>query len=145
VSIFAATFALLWSPGPVEFTDYATFSSYPETTITKVTYKRIPHHKIRKRVQHADPPPSSPMNTALASYYDLSGTGACGVPAQDGYAFANLSLPCGTRVTFCYTSCVTATMDDRGPYVSGRLFDLNVNLKDALGCPDLCEVRWKVT
>jgi rare lipoprotein A (peptidoglycan hydrolase) len=34
-------------------------------------------------------------------------------------------------------------MDDRGPYVSGRTFDLNVNLRDAIGCPDLCDVTWQ--
>jgi rare lipoprotein A (peptidoglycan hydrolase) len=85
------------------------------------------------------------MNVAVASWYDLGGTGSCGQPAQVGYGFANLSLPCGTRVKFCYNgNCVIGVMDDRGPYVAGRLFDLNVNLRTALGCGGLCEVHWRL-
>jgi hypothetical protein len=94
-----------------------------------------------------DPPklePPKPFSTALASWYDLDGTGACGVEAQAGYRFASLSLRCGTLVRMCHAGCVTATMSDRGPYVSGRLFDLNANLKAAIGCGDLCVVRWAV-
>lgn len=83
------------------------------------------------------------MQTATASWYDLWGIGACGVPAQSGLAFANLSLPCGATVEFCYDGCAKATMDDRGPYVYSRLFDLNINLRNAIGCPDLCAVRWR--
>jgi hypothetical protein len=83
------------------------------------------------------------MNSAVASYYNLHGGGACGVgDVQSGYRFANLSMACGTQIRFCYRSCTTAVMSDRGPYVSGRLFDLNVNLRYALGCPDLCYLKW---
>ena len=84
-----------------------------------------------------------PMQRALASYYDLGGTTACGTSAQSGLAFASLFLPCATRVRMCAARCATAVMDDRGPYVSGRLFDLNVSLRNTLGCGDLCEVRWR--
>jgi hypothetical protein len=93
-----------------------------------------------------DPPPPPPaMNgPVVASYYDLTGTGACGAPAQDGYQFASLILPCGARIVICNGStCVTATMNDRGPYVAGRTFDLNVALKNALGCGGLCDVTWR--
>ena len=86
------------------------------------------------------------MHDALASYYDIDGTGACGVGSvQTGYRFANLSLTCGTRVRFCYRGrCATGTMSDHGPYIAGRLFDLNVNLKNALGCPGLCYLRYRI-
>jgi len=85
------------------------------------------------------------MQVALASYYTTEGVGACGYGSvQGGYRFASLFLPCGAQVRFCYgSSCVDATMSDRGPYVGGRSFDLNLALKDALGCPGLCYVRWR--
>ena len=72
------------------------------------------------------------------------GTGACGVgDVQSGYRFASLFLSCGTRILFRHgRNTVTATMSDHGPYVSGRTFDLNGNLKAAIGCSDLCTVRW---
>jgi hypothetical protein len=31
-------------------------------------------------------------------------------------------------------------VDDRGPYVWGRTFDLNVATRTSLRCPDLCYV-----
>ena len=47
---------------------------------------------------------------------------------------ANRSLPCGTKVTFSRGGrAVTATVDDRGPYVGGRNWDLNQNVAGALG------------
>jgi len=100
----------------------------------------IPHNfHHQRRVHH-----HKEMNSAIASYYNLTGTDSCGGPAQVGYGFANLSMPCGTRIRFCFNgNCVVGIMDDRGPYVAGRLFDLNVNLKYALRCPDLCPVKWR--
>ena len=87
-------------------------------------------------------PPPAP-NIALASWYAEHGTGACGVgDVQSGLRFASLFLRCGTPIRFCHRGCVTATMSDHGPYISGRLFDLNGNLKAAIGCSDLCTVRW---
>jgi rare lipoprotein A len=54
---------------------------------------------------------------------------------------ANLSLPCGTKVTFVYNGrSVTATVDDRGPYVSGREWDLNQNTAGALGFGGVADV-----
>ena len=83
---------------------------------------------------------------ALASYYNLHGGGACGVgDVQSGYRFASLFLACGTMVRMCHgVTCVNAQMSDHGPYVSGRAFDLNVNLRAALGCGPLCDVMWRV-
>jgi len=90
-------------------------------------------------------PKPQPMSTALASWYAEHGTGACGVDdVQSGYRFASLILACGTRVRFCHGArCVTATMADHGPYITGRTFDLNANLRAVLACPDLCTVRWR--
>jgi rare lipoprotein A len=69
---------------------------------------------------------------STASWYDDAGTTGCGFHAY--YGVANMSLPCGTRVRLAYGGRkVTATVDDRGPYVAGRAWDLNQNTAAALG------------
>jgi rare lipoprotein A len=69
---------------------------------------------------------------SLASWYSDGGSTACGFHAHFGVA--NKSLPCGTKVTFQYGGrTVTAVVDDRGPYVGGREWDLNQNTAAALG------------
>jgi hypothetical protein len=67
-----------------------------------------------------------------ASWYDDGGGTACGFHATMGVA--NKTLPCGTHVTFVYGGHrVTAVVDDRGPFVAGRDWDLNQNTAAALG------------
>ena len=67
----------------------------------------------------------------VASWYEDYGNTGCGFHAE--YGVANKTLPCGTKVTFRSGSrTVTATVDDRGPYVYGRDFDLNQNTAAAL-------------
>jgi hypothetical protein len=94
--------------------------------------------------RHQRPRAAPPMQPALASWYALDGPGACGYGAQGGLRFASLFLRCGTRIRICRRRCVTATMSDHGPYVANRLFDLNRNLRDAIGCLDLCWVKWRL-
>jgi hypothetical protein len=68
----------------------------------------------------------------VASWYYDGGSTACGFHAF--YGVANKTLPCGTKVAIRYGSrSVIATVDDRGPYVYGRDFDLNQNISSALG------------
>ncbi len=68
----------------------------------------------------------------VASWYDDAGNTACGFHA--GLGVANRTLPCGTRVALHYGGrTVTATVDDRGPYVGGRNWDLSQNTASALG------------
>ncbi|HLY48049.1 MAG TPA: septal ring lytic transglycosylase RlpA family protein [Solirubrobacteraceae bacterium] len=72
------------------------------------------------------------FHPSVASWYYDGGTTACGFHAQ--YGVANLSLPCGARVQLSYGGrTVTAVVDDRGPYVGGREWDLNQNTAAALG------------
>jgi rare lipoprotein A len=79
------------------------------------------------------------FNQGAASWYDDGGSTACGYHAT--YGVANLSLPCGTKVTFVYNGrSVTATVDDRGPYVGGREWDLNQNTAGALGFSGVADV-----
>lgn len=68
----------------------------------------------------------------VASWYYDAGNTACGFHAT--YGVANKTLPCGTKVMLSYGGrTVVATVDDRGPYVYGRSFDLNQNTARYLG------------
>ena len=72
------------------------------------------------------------FRAAEASWYNDGGNTACGFHAGNGVA--NRTLPCGTKVVFRYGGrTVTATVDDRGPYVGGRDWDLNQTTAAALG------------
>jgi hypothetical protein len=72
------------------------------------------------------------FHETIASWYNDGGNTACGFHAF--YGVANKSLPCGTKVVFRNGSHeVIATVDDRGPFVGGRTWDLNQNLAAALG------------
>lgn len=67
----------------------------------------------------------------VASWYNDAGTTGCGFHAT--YGVANRTLPCGTKVQIRFGGrTVTATVDDRGPYVGGRNWDLNQNTAAAL-------------
>jgi hypothetical protein len=70
---------------------------------------------------------------AVASwYYDAGLQTGCGFNAR--YGVANKSLPCGTKVQLRYGGrTVMATVDDRGPYVAGRTWDLGQSTRAALG------------
>jgi rare lipoprotein A len=72
------------------------------------------------------------LHPVVASWYQDGGNTACGFHAGNGVA--SPYLPCGTKVTFAYHGrTVTAVVDDRGPFVAGRQFDLNQNTAAALG------------
>lgn len=72
------------------------------------------------------------LQPTVASWYDDAGNTACGF--HSNYGVANKTLPCGTKVTLSYGGrTVVATVDDRGPYVYGRSFDLNQNTARYLG------------
>lgn len=85
---------------------------------------------------------SSPAqaSTGLASYY---GNDFAGKPTANGESFnpgaytaASLSLPFGTmvRVTNRYTGrSVVVRINDRGPYVGGRVIDLSLAAAGAIG------------
>lgn len=88
-------------------------------------------------------------NTSVASVYDgvgLGGAVACKGYWPGGYVVAHKSLPCGTRVRFLYRGRkVTARVWDRGPFVAGRDFDLDVRVQRRLGFPwGVAPVRWRL-
>ena len=82
-------------------------------------------------------PPAPPMSYATASWYNDAGQTASGWHSYYGVADCGSGGgPCygfGTRIEFCYHGCVTATVDDHGPYIAGRAFDLNQNTAAAIG------------
>lgn len=85
----------------------------------------------------------------LASWYGPGFYGnrtACGqLYTPEILGVANLTLPCGTRLTLSYGSrSLTVTVIDRGPYVAGRTLDLSNATKIALGCTDLCTLRMQI-
>lgn len=72
------------------------------------------------------------LQPSVASWYYDAGATACGFHAR--YGVANRTLPCGTRVAFRHGSrSVTAVVDDRGPFVAGREWDLSQSTAGALG------------
>jgi rare lipoprotein A (peptidoglycan hydrolase) len=72
------------------------------------------------------------MSPTVASWYYDEGNTACGFHAE--YGVANKTLPCGTKVVLRYGGrSITATVDDRGPFVYGRSFDLDQRCASALG------------
>jgi rare lipoprotein A len=82
------------------------------------------------------------MATATASWYNDAESTACGTHYALGVA--NKELPCGTRVEFCASRCAVGTVEDRGPFAAGRMWDLNAGLKEAIGASDLGPVRYRV-
>ena len=86
---------------------------------------------------------AGPLNVyraAVASWYGGGGATACGGSAT-GMGVAHRTLPCGTKVKMRHgNNTVTVTVIDRGPFISGREWDLTAEAKNALGCSDLCTV-----
>src|SRR5215469_8491074 len=81
---------------------------------------------------HLKRPEPPPVLTAEARWYSDRGQTASGWHAY--YGVANRYLAFGTRVLFAYHGRrVRAVVDDRGPYVTGRTWDLNQNVAGALG------------
>lgn len=69
---------------------------------------------------------------SYASWYSDGGATACGTHARFGVA--HRTLPCGKKVTVRYRGrSVVATVDDRGPFVGGRDWDLNGAVAGRLG------------
>jgi hypothetical protein len=92
-----------------------------------------------------DMPPQPPMQRAVASWYYDAGPTASGRHYHDGFAALIFGNQWGKRVLFCHARrCQVGRLDDHGPYVAGRTFDLNPNLRASLHCPGLCAVRWRV-
>lgn len=72
---------------------------------------------------------------------------ACGDRFErNGVSVANKTLPCGTSVRFCYEgTCLIARVNDRGPFVKGRSFDLSLGAARRLGILEQGVARVRAT
>jgi rare lipoprotein A len=89
---------------------------------------------------------TSNAEDGIASHYDKSSGGrvACGGPLNEGgMTAAHRTLPCGTKVRVTNKKngkSVTVTINDRGPYVGGRVIDVTPAAARALGFSGLAAV-----
>lgn len=96
------------------------------------------HHKHRRHRPR-------PMSEAIASWYEDAGSTASGRHYRYGFASLMFGSNWGQRVRFCYHHrCLTGRLDDHGPYVAGREFDLNQNIASALGFSGVDTIRYRV-
>jgi hypothetical protein len=107
---------------------------------------RVGHYSIRTVLTGSDAEPRrarggvTVYRASEASYYGpgfYGGRTACGQTLEsDTIGVAHKTLPCGTKVRFYYHGhTVTAPVIDRGPYVSGREWDLTEATKNRLHFP----------
>lgn len=91
---------------------------------------------------------SGAWQTAVASHYGRSftGRGASGKTIGPySMMVAHNTLPFGTLVEFEHNGKqAVASVEDRGPHVSGRTFDLGPGVVRVLGFSGVHEVRWRV-
>ena len=88
----------------------------------------------------------SSAQAEVASWY-APGLDHVGTRTASGETFtgrdmtaAHKTLPFGTMVTLCHDGCVTVRINDRGPFVKGRDYDLSRAAAAAIGCLSLCTV-----
>lgn len=82
------------------------------------------------------------MQKAVASWYNDAGSVAG--PRHYTYGVAHKTIAFGTKARMCAKHCVTVRVEDRGPFIVGRTWDLNANVKYATGCSDICTVRTRI-
>jgi rare lipoprotein A (peptidoglycan hydrolase) len=98
---------------------------------SRMHHKHSHRRKHRRRIKRHATAVMRMTPTVVSWYYDEGDT-ACGFHAE--YGVANKTLPCGTKVMLSYGGrSITATVDDRGPFVYGRSFDLDQRCASALG------------
>lgn len=91
----------------------------------------LPGHPTRRFGTQSAARKHAGFHRGVASWYYDNGSNACGFHA--GLGVANRTLPCGTHVIFLHGSHrAKAVVDDRGPYVAGRGWDLNERLAHKL-------------
>jgi peptidoglycan lytic transglycosylase len=89
---------------------------------------------------------ASNAEEGIASHYDKSSGSrvACGGALNEaGMTAAHRTLPCGTKVRVTNKkngNSVTVTINDRGPFVNGRVIDVTPAAARALGSSGLAPV-----
>jgi rare lipoprotein A len=93
--------------------------------------KRLPMKQVTKTVA------VGPAFSGEASWYGGSFQGQRTANGEsfdtNTYTAASKTLPFGTRLRVCHDGCVTVRINDRGPYVGGRVLDLSRAAANAVG------------
>lgn len=96
-----------------------------------VAPKRIPTLQVTRTVQ------VGPSFSGQASWYGGSFDGQRTANGEtfdtNSFTAASKTLPFGTRLRVCHIGCVTVRVNDRGPYVGGRVLDLSRAAAHAVG------------
>jgi hypothetical protein len=110
--------------------------------------KRLRHVDRAARAKARREARLHPWSISTASWYQDGGQTASGWHAAYGVADCGSGggpcYPFGTRIEFCDQGCVVATVDDHGPYVAGRAFDLGASTAQAIGFSGVGQVRWRL-
>ncbi|MCW2707140.1 MAG: hypothetical protein JWM22_982 [Frankiales bacterium] len=95
----------------------------------------LPKHLPTKRVTRTVA--VGPTFSGPASWYGGSFQGQRTANGENfdtnDYTAASKTLPFGTRVRVCHSGCVVVRINDRGPYVGGRVLDLSRAAAQAIG------------
>ncbi|MHB1340618.1 MAG: septal ring lytic transglycosylase RlpA family protein [Coriobacteriia bacterium] len=124
-----------------------TVSSNPTKAARTAAYKAVQAAKVAARVKAIVP--LTGWKSAKVSWY---GPGFYGNTMAGGgqltptsMVVAHRSMKFGTKIQFTYKGkSVVAVVKDRGPYVSGRTFDLGPGTAKSLGFSGVGTVSWRV-
>lgn len=98
-------------------------------------HRRMTHYAARSTISAAPPASGAPVETGRASYYAGGGRTAAG-GSVGAATCAHRSLPFGTRVLVTNLANLrqtVLTVNDRGPFVRGRLLDVSRSAAGVLG------------
>ena len=130
--------------------DY-TLASISSVVVTPTPTPLPPPPTISPSLKAITAPPLSLVEYGLASYYTIASSSnrtASGAPfIESDNTIAHKTLPMWTRVKITNTTTgasVIATVNDRGPYIAGRIADLSPAVRDAISCGGLCPIRLEV-
>lgn len=100
--------------------------------------KRVPTMQVTRTV------PIGPSFSGQASWYGGSFQGQRTANGEsfntNDYTAASKTLPFGTLLQVCHDGCVVVRVNDRGPYVGGRVLDLSRAAAHAIGYDGVVEV-----
>src|SRR3954451_6399241 len=100
--------------------------------------KRPPLKRVTRTV------PIGPSFSGQASWYGGSFQGQRTANGEsfdtNDYTAASKTLPFGTRLRVCHDGCVVVRVNDRGPYVGGRILDLSRAAANAIGFDGVAHV-----
>lgn len=101
---------------------------------------QAPEQQLRPRAEKSVGSTSTRRISGIASHYDNKSGRKTASGArfdEDAMTAAHLSLPFGTRLRVTYAGrSVVVTINDRGPFVRGRILDLSIGAARAIGLTD---------